>query len=125
MPGIDIRKLAAELHGRRRDRGLRAVADEIGGVSAATLSRVEKGKVPDLDTFLRICAWLGKSPQDFMAGDTPPPSGDAQPDTPSVITAHLKADRTLTPETAEALSTVIRLAYEAAKAGSIERRRGE
>jgi hypothetical protein len=33
-------------------------------------------------------------------------------DTPSIISAHLRADKALTPETAEALSNMIRVAYE-------------
>jgi len=39
---------------RRGDRGIRAVAEEIG-ISPATLSRVERGKLPDLDTFGKMC----------------------------------------------------------------------
>lgn len=27
------------------------------GVSAATLQRVESGKKPDIDTFMKICKW--------------------------------------------------------------------
>lgn len=27
------------------------------GVSAATLSRIEQGKSPDVESFVRICAW--------------------------------------------------------------------
>lgn len=27
------------------------------GVSAATLSRIEQGKPPDVESFVRICAW--------------------------------------------------------------------
>lgn len=29
------------------------------GISKATLSRIENGKTPEIDTFLKICDWLG------------------------------------------------------------------
>lgn len=34
-------------------------------VSPATLSRVSNGKMPDLETFFRLCVWLKKDPKDF------------------------------------------------------------
>ena len=52
---VDIRKLAALLRAKRGRRGLREIADEIGGVSASTLSRLEQGNTPDLETFARLC----------------------------------------------------------------------
>jgi N-acyl-D-aspartate/D-glutamate deacylase len=45
--------------------------------------------------------------------------------TPEMIVAHLRADRTLDPHTAEALSTMIRLAYEAAEQGKLGTRQQE
>lgn len=30
------------------------------GISAATLSRLERGKLPDLLTFIKTCEWLDK-----------------------------------------------------------------
>ena len=49
----------------RGDRGIRMVADEIG-VSAATLSRVERGLMPDLETFGKICRWLKVDPAEVL-----------------------------------------------------------
>lgn len=31
------------------------------GVSVSTLCRVENGKIPDLMTYAKVCAWLGIS----------------------------------------------------------------
>lgn len=122
---VNIRELAAHVRAKRGTRGLRAVAQEIGGVSASTLSRVEQGKVPDLDTFARLCRWLGVSPNQFMPTMPAPTEGGALAappglSTPEVISAHLRADRTLTPETADALATMIRLAYEAVSGGQLQ-----
>lgn len=125
IDGIDIRRLAALVRAKRGDKGLRAVAQEIGGVSPSTLSRIEQGKVPDLDTFARLCHWLGVSADDFMPcrrGDEPDgviPIATKGMSTPEIITAHLRADRALSLETADALATMVRLAYEAVARGEL------
>lgn len=114
---FDILKLSAMIRKKRGDRGLREAAQEIGELSASTLSRIEQGNLPDLATFLRICRWLGASPDEFTVSDgggsalvqpEPPPSLGTE----DWVTAHLRADRTLDPKTVEALTTMIRLAYE-------------
>lgn len=119
---INITELAALVKAKRGKRGLRDVAQEIGNVSASTLSRIEQGKLPDLATFARICRWLGVSPERFMgSGDATGSALDVTEflDTPAVITAHLRAERVLDSQTIEALSTMIRLAYEASQRGLI------
>lgn len=63
---LDTQQLAALLRARRGERGLRDIAQEIGNVSPATLSRIENGKMLDVETFLRLCDWLGASPQEFI-----------------------------------------------------------
>ena len=55
---LPIEQLGPLIKNRRGNRGLRQVAAEIN-VSAATLSRVESGKRPDLESSRKICAWLG------------------------------------------------------------------
>lgn len=63
---FDTRALAACLRTKRGNRGLREVASEIRTVSIATLSRVERGAVPDLETFLRLCDWLQMPTSTFL-----------------------------------------------------------
>jgi transcriptional regulator with XRE-family HTH domain len=79
------------------------------GVSAATLSRVIHGKVPDTATFAALVRWLGVSADRFID------RGDATPEQPlggaDLIEAHLRADRTLPPATAQALAALVRAAY--------------
>ena len=60
-------KLSAMIRKQRGERGLREVAQEIGEINASTLSRIEHGNLPDLATFLRICRWLGVSPDEFTS----------------------------------------------------------
>jgi transcriptional regulator with XRE-family HTH domain len=109
---VNVRELAARVRARRGARGLREAAADIGHVSPATLSRVEQGHTPDLETFLRLCNWLGEPPQSFTAS-TRSKEGDER-GTPAIIAAHLRADPTLSARAADALSMTIELAYQAA-----------
>jgi len=79
------------------------------GVSAATLSRVINGKIPDTITFAALVRWLGVSADRFIDRDgqglaTQATGADA-------IEAHLRADRTLPPATAKAIAALVRAAY--------------
>jgi transcriptional regulator with XRE-family HTH domain len=118
---IDIRELAAVLKARRGKMGLRTLAEEIGGVSAPTLSRIEQGKVPDLDTYLRICRWLQVPADRFRTEGGGKFGEEAGMETKDVVAAHLRADRELDPETSEALIRMIRLAYDAAARGELDK----
>jgi transcriptional regulator with XRE-family HTH domain len=113
---VNFQKFAAMLKTKRAGRGLRQAAEEIGAVSASTLSRIEQGNVPDLETFMRICQWLGASADEFRFEMAHGQSAEL-PEPEEVIEAHLRADRTLPPEAIDALSQMIRYAYKAAKAG--------
>ncbi len=116
---IDLTKLAALIAKKRDGRPLRDVAEQIGGVSAPTLSRIEKGNIPDIDTFMRLCRWLEVSPNDFQSGggNVGIASGLATKDR---VCAHLRADRDLPPDTARALTTMIELAYRDVLAGKFD-----
>lgn len=118
-PEIDLTKFASLLAKKRARRPLRDVAAEIGDVSASTLSRIEKGNVPDLITFMKICRWLGVSPQEFSAATGGSPQATTF-DISYAVCAQLRADRSLPPETAKALVTMIQLAYKDLTSGNIE-----
>ena len=57
--------LALSIKEKRGDRGLREVANEIG-ISHATISRIENGKSPDIETFKKICEWLNVDPGEML-----------------------------------------------------------
>lgn len=61
---MDIRELGALLNRKRGNQGVRAAAKEIG-ISPSTLSRIEKGHVPDIGTLEKVCAWLEEEPAKF------------------------------------------------------------
>jgi len=126
---INVRELAALVRSKRGLRGLRATAQEIG-ISAATLSRVEQAKTPDLETLTALCRWLGVSQDSFILGERGEDPSDslAMPhppgmSTPEVIAAHLRADKDLPSEAADTLAAMIQLTYEAVIRGEIGKRK--
>jgi|SRR5215207_2397489 transcriptional regulator with XRE-family HTH domain len=102
----NISQLGVLLRQRRRERrrSLRDLADEIG-VSLNTLSRVERGHVPDLVNFQRIVDWLDVPADAFLE----PASSEAS--IPEVIARHLRADPRLTDEDAERIAELVEDMY--------------
>jgi transcriptional regulator with XRE-family HTH domain len=94
---MTLLRLGAMLRDRRGGRGIREVAKEIG-ISAATLTRVEGGRLPDIATFQKICSWLKVNPGEIL--DIPTPNSPTPTDT-LIVAFHPRADQTL-PETAAA-----------------------
>jgi transcriptional regulator with XRE-family HTH domain len=112
---IKINELAALLKSRRGGLGLREAAEEIGDVSASTLSRIEQGKVPDLETFVKVCRWLGEPTERFLEPETNSGKKEGKTEDEEIIMAHLRADKLLDPQTKNSLEHLIRMAYLAAK----------
>lgn len=104
MPRLTLQRIGPLLRERRGDRGIREVAQEIG-ISSATLSRVERGKVPDLETFRKICAWLHIDPGDVLGKPGQEPSKERSPE--PIPAVHFKADRVINPRAAKALAEMI------------------
>ncbi|MBL7738483.1 MAG: helix-turn-helix transcriptional regulator [Chitinophagaceae bacterium] len=105
MQSINIDALSKMIKSKRGDRGLREVAKEIGGVSVSTLSRVENGNLPDIDTYMKLCKWLEVSIDFFTTGTK---GGDSKK---QMVVANLRADKTLPKDISEALIKMINLAY--------------
>ena len=104
---LNTELLAGMLKGKRADRGLRAVAEEIGDVSFTTLSRIEQGKVPDVDTFIKICKWLNVTADTFIIGGY----NKKTISTKDQVVAHLRAERELSKDTVNMLIKMIDMAY--------------
>ena len=104
---LNTELLAGMLKSKRGHKGLRAIADEIEGVSFTTLSRIEQGKVPDVDTFIRICKWLNVSTDTFIQGS----SEKKTVSTKEQVVAHLRAERELSKDTVNMLIKMIDMAY--------------
>lgn len=114
---INTGELGKAIKRRREelDLSLRDVADIID-VSASTLSRIENGTGrPDADNIARISQWLDMPVDRVMnkqsADSVEPVIYYPHEATPEIVSAHLRADKNLSPETAEALSELFRVAY--------------
>jgi transcriptional regulator with XRE-family HTH domain len=100
-----IESLGATVRERRGKKKLRETAKEIG-IGPATLMRVESGRIPDLETFGKICKWLPTDPRAFLGIES---SSLAQPSSEffSFISAHFRSDATPQPETVQALAKMV------------------
>jgi transcriptional regulator with XRE-family HTH domain len=111
MPSPDYELIRSRLTlTRDRQRITLRSAAEMTGVSAATLSRFERGTAnPDLSTLNKLIDWLELDPAEVFGGADP--SDDLQ-GTPDQVTRLLQADRQLDANTAHALSSLFRSAYD-------------
>jgi len=105
VPEPGISRLGQLLNARRRQKrlSLRDLADQTG-VSFNTLSRVERGHVPDLRNLTRIAEWLDVPVEMFIE-----PAGAAT--TPEVIARHLSSDQRLAPEAAGKIAELVEEMY--------------
>ena len=104
MQSIKIQQLAQHIQAHRAGKGIRAAAAEVG-VSPATLSRVENGNIPDLETFGKICSWLKEDPALYLGIPT---SSLATPK----ARVHFKKGVAIKPDSAKALSEMIMLLHQ-------------
>jgi transcriptional regulator with XRE-family HTH domain len=107
---FDIDGFYAALDGVRQARKVswKQVAKETG-IAASTLTRIGQGKRPDVDGLAALSMWSGLDIDQFFRNASlqqirKEPLGE--------ITALLRADRNLTPETVVALETMLKSAYE-------------
>jgi transcriptional regulator with XRE-family HTH domain len=126
---LSVSDMAAMLYRWRKasELTLEQTGEKIG-VSAATLSRLERqrnqstsdetGKasfVPDVRTLAAVARWLGVSLA-RVAGlngtEMPAAQQENNKSVPEEVEAHLRADRNLDDESALALSKMFRMAYE-------------
>lgn len=108
MPKIDINALSKSLIQKRGTKGVREIANSIG-ISPATLSRVERGSIPDLQTFAKICDWLKIEPSDILGLET-------DQDTSVHAAVHFRKDHTIDEELAKSLANMIILTQKALQA---------
>lgn len=92
--------------------GLRSAAEE-SGISASTLSRLERGigAAPDAETMTKLSEWLKASVDDLLFGGETQFRKLEELSTPDIIAVHLRADKRLSSETANALAELFRTAY--------------
>lgn len=97
---FDAHLFAAAVRARRGDLGLRDAAAATG-VSAATLSRLENGETPDMETFLVLTTWTGWPVAAFLR-----PADQAR-DTVQLIDQALRKDGVLAVKVIEAFLVLL------------------
>jgi len=100
---IALDELGAELKAHRERQGvsLRAVA-ETTGVSASTLSRLERGHLPDWKKVERIASYLGVAVRTASGGEAGPSGGEEE--LGRRIKVHLRANKNLSEEAAREIA---------------------
>lgn len=103
---FDIAGFHAALDAQRVSKGLNwKEVSEQSGVNASTLTRMSQGRRPGVDSLALLLAWSGLDASDFI-------SQNNRPEPLAQITANLRADKNLKPESAKALEEIIKIAYE-------------
>jgi transcriptional regulator with XRE-family HTH domain len=91
---------------RKRRLSLREVSYETG-ISVNTLSRVERGYLPDLKNYQRLVDWLEVPADTFLeTGTTVSTAG-----TLGLVTRHFRSDPNLTAEAADKLTSLVQDMY--------------
>jgi transcriptional regulator with XRE-family HTH domain len=101
---LSLTSIGPLVRDKRGARGIREVAEEIG-ISYATLSRIENGKLPDLETFSKLCRWLEIDPSEILGCAIK--TKIANPKEGGTLLAHFRADKNLQPETLRALTELV------------------
>jgi transcriptional regulator with XRE-family HTH domain len=111
---FDAAAFFAAIDAQRQERRLlwRDVAKE-AKISQSTLTRLAQGKRPDVDSLAALLDWAGLSADRFVVRAQP----DNKAEPLAMISTFLRADRSLSPQAAEALDKVVKATYEALKDG--------
>jgi transcriptional regulator with XRE-family HTH domain len=121
MPTRKLSSLGALVRKKRGERKLRETAQEIG-IGPATLMRVENGRIPDIETFGKLCNWLGIDPGSFLGFQRESSKRDtdaAMSFSPISLSAHFRADKTPEPATVNALAKMILMAVQSQQVSEI------
>lgn len=109
---LDIDAFYGALESKKAESGVswRGLATELELADHTVFTRLSRGQVPDVDTLLSLSAWLGVPLETYSRGEVDAP--DTRQDTLMTIQTFLRADKALTPESADAISSVLRAAYD-------------
>jgi transcriptional regulator with XRE-family HTH domain len=108
---LDIEKLAHLVRSKRGRRGLRETAQAIGNVSPSTISRVENGKTPDMETFLALCDWLEVPPAELIKNTDLEKENETASNPSEALANWFRSDKNLDPAIAQVLASFIKVAY--------------
>jgi hypothetical protein len=87
----------------------RKLASELEINDHTVFTRMSRGQVPPAGTLLTLSGWLGRPLENFATGEVTAP--DSREDTLEAIHSYLRADKALAAESAEAIHSVLKAAY--------------
>jgi len=107
---IHVEALVAALDAERQARGLswRQLAKQ-AGVSPSTLTRMQQGKSPDVNTFPRLTTWLDIPAERFYV-EQPHPSAPRE-DPMAVVSTLLRGKKKMNPRALTALQELVNAAF--------------
>lgn len=111
---VDVGGLIAALDAQRKAQKLswRKLAEK-AGVSASTLTRMQQGKLPDVNTFTRLTRWLKLPAEQFLKQAKSGQRGDPHP--LAVASTLLRGKREMSPKAMEALEELVQAAFKLSK----------
>ncbi|HEX6680581.1 MAG TPA: helix-turn-helix domain-containing protein [Gaiellaceae bacterium] len=109
---LDVKALYAAVESKKGELDLswRKLAEELELADHTVFTRMSRGQVPEVDTLLSLSGWLGVPLDHFARGEIA--TLDSRRETIEAISSYLRADEALAPESAEALTSVLRAAYD-------------
>lgn len=112
---LDVEALVAALAAQRRGRNLswRKVAKE-ASVSPSTLTRMQQGKRPDVDTLSALLKWLGMPTETFVRTSTSTRKRST-PHPLAITSTLLRGKKQMSPQAIEALEELLSAAFKFAK----------
>ena len=111
---IHVEALVAALDAERKTKGLswRQLA-KAAGVSASTLTRMQQGKSPDVNTFSALTGWLNIPAERFYVEQ---PQHLTQRENPmAVISTLLRGKKKMNPKAITALQELVNAAFKLSK----------
>jgi transcriptional regulator with XRE-family HTH domain len=107
---IDVSALYGALDSRRITENMswRGLAKQLG-LSASVFTRLAQGREPEASSYFAMTEWLGVSNDDFVERESN--SEERRRDTVGEIATFLSADKRLKPESAEAITKIVEVAY--------------
>src|SRR6266849_6353487 len=110
MPvGFDAAGFFRSVEFRRQTEGLswRELARKLE-LSPSTFSRLAQGRRPDVETFVRLLAWMEMPAESFMLNSSGDKRWASRPDALSAISSALRGDPRLNPEDVEPIEEIVK-----------------
>jgi transcriptional regulator with XRE-family HTH domain len=111
---IDVDAVIAALDSERRAKNLswRQVA-KAAGVSPSTLTRMQQGKSPDVNTFTALSQWLNIPAEKFHTEKSHPAHSAEDP--MAVVSTLLRGQKKMNPKALAALQELVNAAFKLSK----------